>query len=141
MSIRGDDILCTPLYYVCFIRVLDGVLKLQGVAIMGRGTKKVETNWVRKILHSVKKDDCRHSNHTQKRLITLVLHYTSTARKNVCLSRQIAVHLIWWLNKLLIFFSIPAYGRFLIDVPGPCSSLMLARVLWLSFVVLVSATM
>ena len=66
MSIRGDDILCTPLYYICLIRVLDGVVKLQGVAIMGRGTKKVETHGVRKTLHSVTTDDCKHNNHTQK---------------------------------------------------------------------------
>ena len=33
------DILCTELYYICFIQVLDGVVRLEWVAVMGHGTK------------------------------------------------------------------------------------------------------
>jgi len=60
---------------------------------MGRGTKKVETNWVRKILHNVKKDDCKHSNHTQKRSDCVISCHS------------IGLSLVWCRVLLRIFWS------------------------------------
>ena len=47
------DILCTQLYYICFIRVLDGVVGLKRIAIMGRATKKVENHRFRLMMVAV----------------------------------------------------------------------------------------
>jgi len=44
------DISCTQLNYTCFSRVLDGVRWVIVVAIMGRGTKKVENHWCKQTL-------------------------------------------------------------------------------------------
>ena len=38
------DILCTQLSYICFICVLSGVIGLEWVGMMSRGTKKVENH-------------------------------------------------------------------------------------------------
>jgi len=38
-------ILCTQLYYICFIWVLDGSCWARMGCCIGHGTKKVENNW------------------------------------------------------------------------------------------------
>ena len=40
--------ICAQLYYICIIRVLDGIVGLQWAAVIGRGTKKLENHFARK---------------------------------------------------------------------------------------------